>query len=135
MVRRGRPAGAQLPLTLLAWLSLLGFVIATLGSSLLGRTTLLATDLLARYAPWASAYPTAALATEPVSPTNPLSERSVFLWTPIANTFGAELQHGWVAQWTPYQLGGVEGSGIPTSGMWSPMALLHLVLPGLCQVL
>lgn len=106
-----------------SWLALVGFVVAVLGTSLLGRTTFFATDLIEIFDPWRSVDPAPSEAlngwvgdtVDTVGPSNHLAAESV--------------RDGEFLQWNPYVVGGVPLLPVPDNGSLSPLTLPWYLVP------
>jgi len=118
--------------TFASWLALVAFVVASLGSSLVGRSTFLATDIMtARFQPWVAVEGVGALPNDlPFGAHNPWFGDTVDVIAPNSYQIGREAQEGRLAQWNPYNSGGVEQAGLPNIGMWSPLSLPWWLFPG-----
>lgn len=109
--------------TRLVALCILGFVLVTLGPSLVGLRVFAGLDLLGRYAPWGR---TGAFS-GPVA--------SVFVQDHIDNllpaysAFRARLLDGDYAAWLPYSAGGSPLGSLPSYGLLSPLSLPYFLLP------
>lgn len=107
------------------WAVLALFVAATVGTSLIGRTTFLGVDILQSFAPWRTDGVVAAA----TPPHVPLLGDTVDGFAPQAELIANVARDGALAEWNPYNQGGVELGGLPNTGMFSPVSLAWWVLP------
>lgn len=106
-----------------SWLLLVVLTVAAVGSSLVGRTTFLATDIPANFAPWKVTLETL----EP--PQNPMLGDTVDTVVPQSALILDAARDGYLAEWNPYTAGGSELGGLPNSGVYSPLSLPWWILP------
>lgn len=105
-----------------AWLVVAAFVAFSLGSSLLGETTFLGVDILGLAAPWKSS-------TELASVHVGMLGDTIDTVVPQSLLVVDAARSGQLAEWNPYQNGGVELGGLPNSGIYSPLSLPWWILP------
>lgn len=112
-----------------AWLDrvLLGllalFVIATLGEALVGGSTLLDSNILTRFQPWAALHGTH------VTHTNICRGDTVDAVMPQFAEIKSRLLHGDFPAWSTRQVGGYPLASLPNTGEFTPLALPYYILP------
>ena len=133
-VRGRRRLKAALLYDGMAWLALLGFVVAVLGTSLLGRTTFFATDVIEMFDPWRSVDP------GPSGALNPWLGDTIDTVGPSNALVAEAVRGGDFPQWNPFVVGGVALLPVPDNGALSPLTLPwylvpHSYAPGLVKLL
>ena len=111
-------------LTVVAAAAALAFVLIGIGTPLLGLRTFSAVDLLRSYEPWKSGAATGVVAHLPAA------SDTVDNVLPSHKLFGAELAEGNVPSWDPLAGGGGPFASGPGNGLWTPLNLPFLLLPG-----
>lgn len=99
------------------------FVLAGIGTPLLGLKVFAGTDLLGTRPPWSAAEPTG------FSPQLACVTDTVDAVLPQAGQFHRRLLAGDVASWDPYNAGGSPLSSVPSSALASPLSLPYVLLP------
>jgi hypothetical protein len=110
-------------LSVVAWGALVAFAILSIGLPLVGVGTFMGTDILYRFAPWASA------GTSLEVGTNAMIGDTIDSGVPQMWTIVEAARHGFFAEWLPYQAGGSELGGLPNSGLYSPISFGWWFLP------
>ncbi|WP_285041560.1 hypothetical protein [Plantibacter sp. LMC-P-059a] len=117
------PVAALRVLGIVAWASLIAFVVLSIGLPLIGVGTFMGTDILFRFAPWASAGGSTEVGT------NAMIGDTIDSGVPQMWTIVEAARHGFFAEWLPYQAGGSELGGLPNSGLYSPISFGWWFLP------
>ena len=110
-------------MTVVAWACVVAFVVVALGSSLIGRTVFLGTDVLGGVSPWAYY----GLGAVPV--VNVLVGDTIDSVVPSTLLLKHSLLDGTFAQWNPYVLGGSPLGAVPNTGLFSPVGLVWFLVP------
>ncbi|SFR86371.1 hypothetical protein SAMN05428970_3296 [Agromyces sp. CF514] len=105
-----------------AWGALVVFTVLSLGSSLIGTSTFLRTDMFANWAPWTSTLEDSPLQLPFWGDTVDSGASQTMLLTESAHD-------GVLAEWNPYVAGGAELGGLPNSGAYSPLSAPWWILP------
>jgi hypothetical protein len=121
--RSAVPVAARRALAVVAWASLIVFVVLSIGLPLIGIGTFMGTDILFRFAPWASAGGSSEVGT------NAMIGDTIDSGVPQMWTIVEAARHGVFAEWLPYQAGGSELGGLPNSGLYSPISFGWWFLP------
>lgn len=111
--------------TAVSWAALAAFTVLSLWSALLGQTTLLPTQVLERFAPWASLDP----APEHPGLQNAWLGDTVDAAAPGLVLHQESLRRGSFVSWDPYTVGGAAGASVPDDSALSPIMLPWYVLP------
>lgn len=106
-----------------AWLALVTFVVAVVGTSLVGRTTFFATDLIENLDPWRSVDPAYS------QPLNSWLGDTVDTVGPSNALAAGALAEGDFAQWNPFVAGGSPLLPLPDGGSLSPLTAPWYLVP------
>lgn len=119
----GRRISSRGVVTVVAWASVVAFVVAGLGSALLGRSVFLASDLMQRWAPWRS------LGLSDGSATNIWLGDTLDSAVPQTVLVKHSLLDGGLDLWNPYLAGGNQLGSLPDTGLFSPVSWIWFLVP------
>lgn len=118
-----RGVGSDRRLALWVAACAVAFVVATMGTSLIGRTTQTVTDLLNSYEPWYAEQ------TQDWTFPGTWFGDHVNVLLPTLDEFASRLRSGDLAWWSPYNSGGAPLAGVGDDSVFSPLVLPYMVLP------